>query len=283
LRFARENMPLGLARRLPPVGLHDALWWALAGAIAVLGAILLWMIVTPVSPLGPWKPAGVRVMSPAARSALFAGFDPFNRTAVQVAAAGPGTVTGLALTLFGVRVTAATGGGTAIIAGADGIQQVYRVGTEVMPGVTLSGVHFDHVELAHNGANELLYLDQSKPAPSAATALEQTPAGPVGQTAPVAPAAPPLSAEALREGIAFIPRSEGGRITGLAVGSSGDGAAFRAAGFQPGDVIVGVGGRPVSTAADGASLNAQLRSGQPVAVTVRRNGQQLPLAIAAGR
>lgn len=280
MRFARENMALGLARRLPGVSLHDALWWGLAGAIALLGAILAWMIVTPVSPLGPWKPAGVRILSPAARSALFAGFDPFNRTAVQVAAAGPGTVTGLALTLFGVRVNAATGGGTAIIAGADGLQQVYRVGTEVMPGVTLSGVHFDHVELAHNGANELLYLDQSQPAPSAATVLAQSPAGPVGQTAPAAPAP---SADAMREGIAFLPRSEGGRITGLAVGSSGDGAAFRAAGFQPGDVIVGVSGRPVATAADGAALNAQLRSGQPVTVTVRRNGQQLPLSIAPGR
>jgi general secretion pathway protein C len=280
LRFARESLALGLNRRLAPVSLHDVLWWALATTIALLGAILLWMVVTPVSPLGAWKPAGVRVMSPAARTALFAGFDPFNRTAVQAAAAGPGTVTGLALTLFGVRVNAATGGGTAIIAGADGVQQVYRVGTEVMPGVTLAAVHFDHVELAHNGTNELLYLDQSKPAISAATALAQTPAGPVGQTAPAAAA---LTADAVREGIAFIPRNEGGRITGLSVGSSGDGGAFRAAGFQPGDVIVGVGGRPVASAADGASLNAQLRSGQSVSVTVRRGGQQLPLAITVGR
>ena len=279
MRFARESWVLAPGRRLPPVTLHDVVWWALAATIALLGAILLWMVVTPVSPLGAWKPAGVRVLSPAARTALFAGFDPFNRTAVQIAATGPGTVTGLALTLFGVRVNAATGGGTAIIAGADGIQQVYRVGTEVMPGVTLSGVHFDYVELAHNGANELLYLDQSKPAIDAATTLAQTPAGPVGQT--VAPSA--LTADAVREGIAFLPRNEGGRITGLSVGSSGDGAAFRAAGFQPGDVIVGVGGRPVVTAADGAALNAQLRSGQSVAVTVRRNGQQLPLAITVGR
>jgi general secretion pathway protein C len=282
LRFARESFAWVPGRGLPPVALHDVLWWALAATIALLGAILSWMVVTPVSPLGAWKPAGVRVMSPAARTALFAGFDPFNRTAVQLAAAGPGTVTGLALTLFGIRVNAATGGGTAIIAGADGVQQVYRVGTEVMPGVTLAAVHFDHVELAHNGANELLYLDQSTPAPSAATALAQSPAGPVGQTAPAAPATA-LTADAVREGIAFLPRNEGGRITGLSVGASGDGAAFRAAGFQPGDVIVGVGGRPVATAADGAALNAQLRSGQSVSVTVRRGGQQLPLAITVNR
>ena len=59
---------------MPAVPLHDAVWWALAATIAVLGAMLLWMVVAPVSPLGEWRPAGVRVMSPAARSALFAAF-----------------------------------------------------------------------------------------------------------------------------------------------------------------------------------------------------------------
>ena len=72
----------------------------------------------------------------------------------------------LALTLFATRATPG-GGGTAIIAGGDGLQQVYRVGAEVQPGVTLAAVAFDHVELSRNGARELLYLDQSGPAPSA--------------------------------------------------------------------------------------------------------------------
>jgi general secretion pathway protein C len=290
LRFAREDWlaRTTLAGRGWPVpSLHDVLWWVLAAIVALLGALLLWTIVTPVSPLGNWRPAEVRVMSPAARSALFASFDPFNRGAVQAAAAaGPGNVTALALTLFGIRVNAATGGGTAIIAGADGVQQVYRVGTEVMPGVTLAGVHFDHVELSHNGSKELLYLDQSKPAPSAASTIAQTPAGPVVQTAPPPPPPPgpaPLTVDSVRQGISFAPRSEGGRVTGLQVSPGGDGAAFRAAGFQPGDVITSVGGRAVSGPADAAALAGQLRPGESVAVTVRRNGQQLPLAITLAR
>jgi len=277
LRFVRE--PLVVAgRRLAPPSLHDTLWWALAATIALLAAILLWIVVTPVSPLGNWQPASVRVMSPTARAALFASLDPFNRGGPQAAvASGPGTVTALAMTLFGVRVNAATGGGTAIIAGSDGVQQVYRVGTEVMPGVILAGVHFDHVELSRNGSKELLYLDQSKPAANAATTLATSPAGAVGQTGGGASGA--LTAEAVRQGISFQPRVENGRVAGLAVSPGGDGGAFRAAGFQPGDVITSVAGRPVANEAAGAELAAQLRPGQSVAVTVRRNGQQLPLAI----
>lgn len=284
MRFAREGWVVA-GRRLPVTSLYDVLWWALAATICLLGAILFWMVVTPVSPLGEWKPAGVKVMSPAARAALFASVDPFNRGPAQaIAATGPDQVTSLALTLFGVRVNAASGGGSAIIAGADGVQQVYRVGVEVMPGVTLAAVHFDHVELSHNGSKELLYLDQSKPAANAATTLAANPPGPAGLAAPVAPpSSGPLTADAVRQGISFQPRVENGKVAGLAVASGADGSAFRAAGFQPGDVIVSVGGRPVSSEAAAGELAAQLRPGQSLSVMVRRNGQQLPLAISLGQ
>jgi general secretion pathway protein C len=283
LRFARDQLVVA-GRRLPPVSLHDVLWWALAATIALLAAILLWIVVTPVSPLGNWQPASVRVMSPAARSALFASLDPFNRGGTQVAAAtGPGAVTSLPLTLFGIRVNAATGGGSAIIAGSDGIQQVYRVGTEVMPGVTLVGVHFDHVELSQNGSKELLYLDQSKPAANAATALAASSAGPVGQTGPAAPPQGPLTADALRQGIALQPFAEGGRITGLVVDPGSNSGAFQAAGFRSGDVITGIGGKRVTSASDGSALMSSLRPGSSVSVTVRRDGRELPLAITVPR
>ena len=279
MRFAREQFVFA-GKRLPTFALHDVLWWALAATIALFAAMLLWVVVTPVSPLGAWRPAGVRVMSPAARTALFAGFDPFNRASAVQTAPGAETVTALALTLYGVRVNAATGGGSAIIAGADGIQQVYRVGTEVMPGVLLAEVHFEYVGLTRGGTRELLYIDQSKPAPTATT-LTQTAAGPVGQTAPAQPGT--LTVDAVRENISFVPRSENGRITGLQVSAGADAAVFRAAGFQPGDVITAVGGKPITGGADASALAARLQPGQSVAVTVNRNGQQLPLAISLSR
>lgn len=253
--------------------LHDVLWWILAALIAGLGAALLWALVTPVSPLGDWSPRGVRMMSPAARAALFASVDPFNRTPpVTVQAAESGAVTSLALTLFATRATAG-GGGTAIIAGADGLQQVYRVGAEVQPGVTLAEVAFDHVALSRNGAKELLYLDQSGTAPSAQGVVAANPVA--------IPAAPGngVSIAAMRSGVNFGPRAEGGKVVGVEVLSSGDGSAFRAAGFQPGDVITAVDGKPITSAADAAALSGAIRAGTSVAVTVRRGDRQLPLAI----
>lgn len=253
--------------------LHDVLWWLLATTLALLGAALLWALVTPVSPVGNWRPAGVREMSAGARAALFASVDPFNRTLPASAApASSGAVTSLALVLFGTRGTPG-GGGSAIIAGADGVQQVYRTGVEVQPGVTLSAVGFDHVELTHNGAKELLYIDQSAPAPSAQGVVAANPVA--------APAAlgGGVSVEALRRGVNFGPRAEGGRVVGLEVLSAGDGAVFRAAGFQPGDVITAVDGKPVTGAGDAAALAGVMRPGASIAVTVKRGDRQLPLAI----
>lgn len=274
MRFARGNFAFA-DRRLTVPSLHAVLWWALAATITGLAAAILWALVTPVSPLGAWRPASVRTMPAPARAALFASLDPFNRQAggIPAAASGNAAVTSLALTLFGTRSTPG-GQGSAIIAGADGVQNVVLVGAEVMPGVTLAEVAFDHVTLSRNGARELLYIDQSKAAPSASALVAAAPpaAGSGGPTGP-------LTVDAVRSGISFAPRAEGGKVSGLEVQPAGDGNSFRAAGFQAGDVIVTVGGKPVTGAGDGAALASQLRPGSSIAVTVKRGDQTLPLAI----
>lgn len=246
----------------PRVTLADILWWALASLAAVLAAALVWALVEPLGPLGAWHPRGPRIASPAARALLFASVDPFNR-GVAPAAQGQ-SVTALTLVLYGTRGLPG-GGGTAIIAGADGRQQLYTTGEAVAPGVTLTGVAFDHVTLAHNGASETLYIDQSKAAPQAGAVVAANPVG----APPAQPAA--LTADAVKSGIAFAP---GGG--GVAVRAQGDGTVFRNAGFQPGDVIVAVNGKPPR---DAAALAGSIRPGATVPVTVRRNGQDLPLAI----
>lgn len=263
------SLPLGFS-------LHGVLWWTVAAIIAALLAALAWSIVTPVSPLGAWQPASVRVMPAPARAALFAGLDPFNRTPpVAAPVAGAGTVTSLSLVLFATRSTPG-GAGSAIIAGADGQQQVYRVGVEVMPGVVLSAVTFDHVELTRNGAKELLYLDQSDAAPSADGVVADNP---VTTPALADGEDPPLTVDTARRGIGFGPHAEGGRIAGLEVLPQGDGKAFRAAGFEPGDIVTSVNGKPVSGPGDASLVAGALRPGGSLSVVVKRGNQQLPLAI----
>src|SRR5687767_13318347 len=83
---------------------------ALLALIAVQTARLIWTAVTPVGPLGDWRPAG---LPPAAASAAALGdFDPFFRLS---GSGGTVTVTSLNLKLFGIRQDQASGQGSAII------------------------------------------------------------------------------------------------------------------------------------------------------------------------
>ncbi|MGJ3629868.1 type II secretion system protein N [Sphingomonas sp. MMS24-JH45] len=59
---------------------------------------------------------------------MLAGLDPFFRVSGATNAQGPAAVTSLQLVLFGTRIDAARGGGSAIVAGPDGVQRSFSVG-----------------------------------------------------------------------------------------------------------------------------------------------------------
>ena len=139
-RYARPVDWLGLVEKL------------LLAVLALQLARLVWVLLTPVGAFGPWEGRQVQVLSASARQALFASFDPFFRTGAPQA--GNGVVTSLALTLYGVRLNEGTGQGSAILATPDGIQSSYAVGDEIMSGVVLKAVFFDHVTIDRGGAEE---------------------------------------------------------------------------------------------------------------------------------
>ncbi|UKK83963.1 PDZ domain-containing protein [Sphingopyxis sp. BSN-002] len=250
----------------------------LVAALIWQAVSLLWALVVPLSPLGAWQPQTAVIASPAERRALFTSIDPFFRGAGQ----GPATatVTSAGLTLFGININEATGGGSAIIAGEDGVQNSYAVGDEIAPGLKLVGVAFDHVLLDRGGARETLFLDQSggasaAPAPALPAPTPEAGAAPAGGTSPGGE----MSPDALKAGVGFAPRAENGRITGLVVQSQGDGAVFRSAGLKPGDVIRSVNGRPISSAGDAASLASQFAPGARLSLEVERGAGVVPVAI----
>lgn len=253
---------------------------------AILGALLvwqlvrlLWVLLVPLSPLGAWQPQAAVIASPAERRALFAGLDPFFRGAPQGPASA--TVTALGLTLYGVNINEATGGGSAIVAGEDGIQNSYAVGDEIAPGVKLVGVAFDHVLLDRGGARESLFLDQSGEAPVATPGTSlPAPTPEVGSASASGMSnSGEMSPAALKAGIGFAPRTENGRVTGMVVQPQGDGAVFRAAGLRPGDVIRSVGGRPIGSAGDAAALANQLTPGTRLSLEVERGASVIPIAL----
>ncbi|WP_338061647.1 type II secretion system protein N [Sphingomonas panacisoli] len=248
----------------------------LLGALAIQCARLLWAIVTPVGPLGDW-----RVAQPGAGSsvAILRGFDPFFR--VSGAQTSALTVTSLQLTLFGTRIDDATGLSSAIIAGPDGIQNSVGLGEEIVPGVRLKAVAFDHVTIDRGGKAEELYIDQSAGAVPAAAAAAPTPGAPP-PSAPMmgAPeAGPGVNASQLKSDIGFTPRIDGGRITGMMVRSQGNGAAFRAIGLKDGDVVTAAGGRAITGPGDLDRVISSLTPGASLSVTVERGTQTLALAV----
>ena len=265
--------PLG---RLPRPTIFSALELLLLGLIAIQAARLVWILVTPVGPLGDWRAPSTLNALPAASAGL-GEFDPFFRLN---GASGPAVVTGLNLKLYGVREDRATGRGSAIIALPDGTQQSFAVGDEIIPGVRLAEVGFDSVTIDRAGAREQLFLDQSTAAPVGAAATGQpqvvTPSAPTPQPLrppPPAAAPPPQAGQVL----VFQPRVANGRVDGVIVNPGVDGGrAFREAGFESGDVIVSVNGQRVSSLEQARA--AMGRSGQ-AAVIVDRGGRAVPLRV----
>jgi general secretion pathway protein C len=274
MRLVLDARARALLRRLPRTNVYSTLELLLLAGLAVQCARLFWVLATPVSPLGPWQP--VQPGFAGSPAAMLQGFDPFFR--LSGGDGKPSVVTSLQLTLFGTRTNDATGGGSAIIAGPDGVQTSFAVGDEISPGVKLKAVAFDHVTIDRGGAAEDLFIDQSGtvvpvvPVPVAASPslLGPSPSSTMGRG---------MSPAQFRTDIGFIPRVDGGRVSGLTVRPIGSGAAFRAAGVHEGDVITAIGGRPVTGQGDFEQLAASVGKGGSVPVTVERGNQTLSLTI----
>ena len=264
LQRAADSLVLALRR----VTLADAVVAVAFIFATIQAARLFWVLITPLAPIGDWRPSPVNVVPASERGALFGGFDTFFRTAQTMSDSD--VVTALPLTLFGIRTNEASGGGSAIIAGADGVQNSWSVGETIMPGATLHAVAFDHVVISNNGVLEKLYIDQSVPAENV------TPDTLTPTAEPASAPAVKLNAQTLQLSIGLNPRNEGGKVTGLVVSAKDDGTMLSAAGLQKGDVITSVNGRPVSAAAE---LASQLRPGARLTLEIERGAQKLPVAL----
>jgi general secretion pathway protein C len=254
------------ARQLLP---RDVFFWLkalLLALVAVQGARLAWTLFTPLGPVGRWLPPAPPTIPTTAQLALFSTFDPFAAAqAPQGAAAAAPAVSGF--TLFGTRMSLGGAPGSAIIAGADGIQNSYSIGDEVAPGVRLLSVGFDFVLVGGNGAEQRLAMEGADP-PAAAT--------PAAAGAGTGRANLALTPAAIRNNVALAPRLVGGRVSGFLVSASGNPAVLAQAGLRDGDIITQVNGRPLT---DPAALQSQLSPGARLSLTVERGAGTVPVAL----
>jgi general secretion pathway protein C len=276
MRLALDPRARLLLRRMPPTNVYTMLELLLLSLLAIQCARLAWTIVTPVGPIGDWKAESELRPAGTASAGLLGGFDPFFRLGGRN---GPVVVTALDLALYGIRQDQASGRGSAIIAGPDGVQRSFAVGEEIVPGVTLTAVDFDSVTISRGGVAEQLFMDQS---PEAQVVGPAAPAGaPVQAVAPpqivAPPAAAPSAARNPAADIAFQPRTDGRDVTGIVVAPSGSGDGFRAAGFAPGDVIVAVNGRRIASADQARQVAADLAGARGATVQVERAGRVITL------
>ena len=277
MRLALDLRTQRLLRRVPRTNVYTLAELALLTLLAVQCARLFWTALTPVGPVGDWRPAASVSVQPGA--GLLGSFDPFFRLAGG--GAGPVVVTSLSLKLFGVRQDQASGRGSAIIALPDGTQRSFAVGDEIMPGVTLAGVAFDNVTISRGGATEQLFMDQSKGTPAVApgsvtpppAAPGLVPSAPVLQIPTVVVPPPPPAPGKLAGEISLQPRLNGDKLTGVTLSPQGTGQAFAAAGLQPGDVLIAVDGRRITSAEQLGGLRDQLATGRGASVQVERGGR----------
>ena len=248
-------------------GIYPVLFVILAVLLLIQAIRLIWLVVTPLGPVGDYRANDVQVLSPQSRLTLFSSFDPFFRDG---AAQNANVVTSLQLTLYGIRMNEASGLGSAILSGPDGVQENYAVGQEIMSGVTLDSVAFDHVVISRGGVLESLYLDQSIPA--------QT----VGTEDPEAPASLAISGDEIPGIASLTPRNEQGRVTGIVLSPLGDGSLFKSAGFRNGDIVVSINGNRVGSTSDIETLKSQIQPGARLSVEVERGADTVPIAVNLG-
>lgn len=254
-------------RKRWPVLVEALLWSVLA--LQVLW--LAWPIATLYAPT-------FASLAPAATTdgPRLAGQDPF-AAGSHAAPAGEGQ-----WRLYGVRIAAS--GSSAFLAPPEGAQGAWQVGDEIAPGVHLAQVAPDHVVLDQGGSTTRIDLPDPDAPPHAAP-----PAAAVPAPATPAPAAEAPSAETLADvdpgkliaSAGLRMAMEAGKLSGYTLLPRGNDALLRAAGLQPGDVLVSVNGQALDPERL-VELADQLKSNPRAEIAYRRDGQLRTVTLGSG-
>lgn len=241
---------------------RSALACVLLALLALQCARVVWVMITPIGPLGT-----AQVATPAQAEVPALRRDVFYRSVAEANSDG--------IVLHGVRAGGAQA--AAFLSNGDGRQGAYRIGDGVVAGVTVQAIASDHVLLrTGSGVRRLALVEStaSAAATSPATTTTAAAGGAPAVTSNVGTAAGTATAAAVDPQqlltTAGLRASEDG--SGFTVMPRGDGALLRQAGLAPGDVLTQLNGRTLD-AEHLRELQDELRDGQAATLTYRRDGQ----------
>jgi len=185
--------------------------------------------------------------------------------AVWLAAGGAGAAAGQAAADAWVLRGTVLGGGRpmAVLEAPDGRQRRLHVGEAAAPGVRLVAVARDHAVIETPAGRRVVRFGERLDAGSAETRTV-----PIRLALRAAAAVPDLLA-----GGALLPHQRDGRPAGFYVNRLPPGSPLAALGLRPGDVIVAVGGTPVSAVTDGWTLYRELRGRDRIELELARAGR----------
>jgi general secretion pathway protein C len=201
-------------------------------------------------------------------------FAPFGSATPVAQPDAPVPTTDTGLTLLGIALAEPATQSRAIIAGGDIPVSSYGAGSPITASVTLDTVFPDHVILQVNGAPEALYFTETEAA--ASTDLENlivTDEDPLAND-------PDTVIARYRAQILQNPQTVMDRL-GLQATDQGylitDAAmpGVRQAGFQPGDLVTTVNGKPVGNVTEDQSYFDEVAASDRATVEVQRDGQTI--------
>lgn len=283
MRLTTANGLAARARSGPAARAAFAAELALVVALAYALAQLIWAAAPPLVDINQ-RTAASTSASRAALSIDPRGADPFRRSDALGGAADAealdAPVTTLNLEVAGVRIAPEPALSVAIIIGANNTQGRYRIGDEIADGVMVHGVEPRRVLIRRDGIIEALPFESDGLSvlttlnADAAVAAETAGLDDAGGAAAAERAVGRVSLSALAAGLQPAMGE-----AGVSVRPRGDGAAFAAAGFEPGDVITAINGVRVGDVERLEESLARLSVGAVVEVGLERDGEARTLDI----
>lgn len=269
----------------------------LAAILAFVAARLVWLVISPMDSVANFtdRPLASPISGPSGaislsvdRSILISN-NPFASDAPEeIIVSAPET--SLNLQLDGLRMSDSESVlSNAIIRTQNGIAKNFRVGDEIIAGVTLERILSDRVIISRDGVSETLMRGGKGAGLSVISDDSQAITASARESdaqTEVEASLPPITGRVAGPDVLFTAMSiaptrlENG-IEGYRVSARGDAEAMRQAGFEPGDVLLQFNGTSVANI-DVDSLFGELENIDTAILRVDRNGTERTIRLELG-